>query len=61
MDEGTIALLITSLGVFAVFAGLFVWGLVTGQFRDVEEPKYRMLGTQVPAAPNTREDGNNDA
>ena len=61
MDEGTIALLITSLGVFAVFAGLFVWGLVTGQFRDVEEPKYRMLDTKVPATPNTREDGNDHA
>lgn len=61
MEEGTIALLITSLGVFAVFAGLFVWGLVTGQFRDVEEPKYRMLGTKVPALPNTREDGNDHA
>ena len=61
MEEGTIALLITSLGVFAVFAGLFVWGLVTGQFRDVEEPKYRMLGTKVPGLPNTREDGNDHA
>jgi nitrogen fixation-related uncharacterized protein len=61
MDEGTIALLITSLGVFAVFTGLFVWGLVAGQFRDVEEPKYRMLGTRVPAAQKTREDGNDDA
>jgi nitrogen fixation-related uncharacterized protein len=43
MDEATIALTITSLGVFAVFAGLFIWGWITGQFRDVEEPKYRML------------------
>lgn len=43
MDEPTIALTITSLAVFAVFAGLFIWGWVTGQFRDVEEPKYRML------------------
>jgi nitrogen fixation-related uncharacterized protein len=61
MGEGTIALLITSLGVFAVFAGLFIWGLVTGQFRDVEEPKYRMLGTRVPAGPDAREDGDDHA
>jgi nitrogen fixation-related uncharacterized protein len=43
MDEGTIAFLITSLGIFAVFIGLFIWGWVKGQFRNVEEPKYRML------------------
>lgn len=43
MDEGTLALTITSLGIFAVFAGLFVWGLARGQFRDVEEPKYRIF------------------
>jgi nitrogen fixation-related uncharacterized protein len=61
MEEGTIALLITSLGVFTVFAGLFIWGLATGQFRDAEEPKYRMLGVKAPATPNTREDGNTDA
>ncbi len=43
MDEGTIALIITSAGIFAVFVGLFIWGLVSGQFRDVEEPKYRIF------------------
>lgn len=43
MNEPTIALTITSLIVFAVFAGLFVWGLVSGQFQDIEEAKYRML------------------
>jgi nitrogen fixation-related uncharacterized protein len=43
MNEGMIALMITSLGIFAVFIGLFIWGLVSGQFRNVEEPKYRML------------------
>ena len=43
MDEAALALTITTLGVFAVFAGLFIWGLVTGQFRNVEEPKYRIF------------------
>jgi len=43
MDEATIALTLTSLGIFAVFTGLFIWGLKSGQFRDIEEPKYRML------------------
>ena len=43
MDEGTLALTITSIGVFLVFLGLFIWGLVKGQFRDVEEAKYRIF------------------
>jgi cbb3-type cytochrome oxidase maturation protein len=43
MDEATIALTLTSLGIFAVFTGIFIWGLKSGQFRDIEEPKYRML------------------
>lgn len=43
MDEGTIGLIITSVGIFAVFVGLFIWGLLSGQFRNVEEPKYRIF------------------
>jgi len=27
---------------------LFIWGLKTGQFKDVEEPKYRMLEDKEP-------------
>ena len=43
MNEATIALTLTSLGIFAVFLGIFIWALKSGQFRDIEEPKYRML------------------
>jgi cbb3-type cytochrome oxidase maturation protein len=43
MDEATIALTLTSLAIFAIFTGMFIWGLKSGQFRDIEEPKYRML------------------
>lgn len=43
MDEGTIALIITSAGIFLVFVGLFIWGLTHQQFTDVEEPKYRLF------------------
>jgi len=52
MDEASIALVVTSLSVFAVFVGLFIWGLATRQFRDIESPKYRMLGIQAPEAAN---------
>ncbi len=43
MSEAAIGLIITSAGIFAVFAGLFIWGLVSGQFRNVEESKYRIF------------------
>jgi nitrogen fixation-related uncharacterized protein len=43
MSDGAIALLAASIGIFAIFVGLFVWGLRTGQFKNIEEPKYKML------------------
>jgi cbb3-type cytochrome oxidase maturation protein len=50
--EGTDALasfLIPVLNYLMVAAGfgcLFLWAYLTGQFRDVEKPKYRMLEMQ---------------
>ena len=44
MDEGTIALTLMSLSILLIFLGLLIWGIKTGQFRDIEEPKYTMLG-----------------
>ena len=43
MDEATLALTITSVGIFAVFIGLFIWGLLRKQFHNVEEPKYNIF------------------
>lgn len=43
MDPTTLAIVITSFGIFAVFAGMFIWGVKTGQFKDVEEAKYRIF------------------
>jgi nitrogen fixation-related uncharacterized protein len=43
--EAIIALAAASLGVFAVFGGIFVWGLLRGQFKNIEEAKYTMLET----------------
>ena len=37
---------LTYLMVAAGFLCLFFWAYFTGQFRDVEEPKYRMLELQ---------------
>jgi cbb3-type cytochrome oxidase maturation protein len=43
MNEATIALTVMTFLLFLIFLGLFIWGIKTGQFRNVEEPKYRMF------------------
>lgn len=43
MNEGTIALTAMTLLLLLIFAGLLVWGLRTGQFRNVEEAKYQVF------------------
>jgi cbb3-type cytochrome oxidase maturation protein len=43
MDEGTIALTVSTLAVLLVFIGLLLWGIKSSQFKNVEEPKYRIL------------------
>ncbi len=43
MDQATIALTVLSGSILVVFLSLFIWGLRTGQFKNIEEPKYRML------------------
>jgi nitrogen fixation-related uncharacterized protein len=48
MNEATIAQTILS-GLFgAIFLGFFIWGFVTGQFRNVEEASRRMLKNNLP-------------
>jgi nitrogen fixation-related uncharacterized protein len=43
MDEATIAQTILTLAILAIFAGFLIWGIRSGQFKNVEEAKYRML------------------
>ena len=43
MPEGTIALTIMTLLLLLIFGGMFVWGVRTGQFHNVEEAKFRMF------------------
>lgn len=43
MSEAVFALTVMSLFIFFTFLGFFVWGLKTGQFRDIEEAKYRIF------------------
>ncbi len=44
MDEGTIALTVMTGLLLISFIGFLVWGIRSGQFKNVEEAKYRMLG-----------------
>ena len=39
----TYLLIFLSLAVAILFVLGFVWAVKTGQFKDVEEPKYQML------------------
>jgi cbb3-type cytochrome oxidase maturation protein len=43
MNEATLAQTILTVLILAIFLGLLIWGIKTRQFRDVEEPKYRMM------------------
>jgi nitrogen fixation-related uncharacterized protein len=46
MDEATIALTAMTLGVFLVFLGFLIWGIKTGQFRNIEDAKYQVFRKQ---------------
>ena len=48
MDEGTIALTVMTGSLLLIFLGLFIWGIKTGQFKNVEEAKYKMLEDKEP-------------
>ena len=43
MNEATIALTVMTLLIFAVFLGFLIWGIKSGQFKNVEEAKYQLF------------------
>ncbi len=43
MNEATIAQTVMTLLILLVFLGFLIWGIKSGQFRNVEDAKYRML------------------
>jgi cbb3-type cytochrome oxidase maturation protein len=45
MSEAAIAQTILTLSILLIFIGFLVWGIRSGQFKNVEEAKYRMLPT----------------
>lgn len=57
MSEATVALAVMTGLILLVFAGFLVWGIRSGQFRDVEAAKYRMLDGDDEVGPD--EEGEN--
>lgn len=51
MDEGTIALTVMTGLLLISFIGFLVWGIRSGQFKNVEEAKYRLLGDKNDETP----------
>jgi nitrogen fixation-related uncharacterized protein len=43
MDEGTIALTVMTGLILIVFVGFLVWGISSGQFKNVEDAKYQIF------------------
>jgi hypothetical protein len=43
MDEGTIALTVMTGLILIVFVSLLVWGICSGQFKNVEDSKYQIF------------------
>ncbi|MDK2940377.1 MAG: hypothetical protein PWQ51_2542 [Methanolobus sp.] len=55
MDEYNLAMLVVAFSLFLIFLGFLIWGIKTGQFRDIEEAKYRMLEIDRPGRTVTDE------
>lgn len=43
MEEYLVAVFIMTFILFLIFLGFLIWGIRSGQFTDIEAPKYRML------------------
>ena len=49
MEEYQVAIFITTFGIFLIFLGFLIWGIKSGQFTDIEVPKYKLLkGYEMP-------------
>lgn len=41
--SATLAQALLTLSLLVIFVGFLIWGIKTGQFRNIEEPKYRIF------------------
>ena len=53
MSEATVALTVMTAAILLILLGFLVWAIRSGQFRDIEEAKHRMLGQ--PLQPDEQE------
>lgn len=57
MDQATIAQTMLSVWLFIVFLGFLIWGIRSGQFKNVEEAKYQMFKHQKTTERANGQDG----
>ncbi|XUX01245.1 MAG: cbb3-type cytochrome c oxidase subunit 3 [Dehalogenimonas sp.] len=57
MDEATLAQTILTAWLFIVFLGFLIWGIRSGQFKNVEEAKYQMFKHQKIIERDPSKDG----
>ncbi len=55
--DAYVGLMVLTFFLLVIFGGFFVWALKTGQFRNPEEPKYRILEQEK----SSRKGGKNDS
>lgn len=55
MNEATIAQTIVTASLLLIFAGFFIWGWKSGQFKNIEEAKYIIFRRRGEADETSRE------
>jgi nitrogen fixation-related uncharacterized protein len=60
MDEATLAQTIMTALIFFIFFGYLVWGIRTGQFKNIEEAKFNMFHSPKNSGDKTPETGKED-
>ena len=59
MNDYGLALFLSALFMLLIFLGFLIWGIRSGQFRDVESSKYRML-EEPDISGNEKDNGVNE-
>ena len=60
MSEATIALTAMTGGLFLSFLGFFIWGIRSGQFKNIEEAKYQLFRSKNTTDVNERKHESED-
>lgn len=43
MEIGAIFIILSSLTILSIFTGFIIWGIKSGQFKNMEEAKYKIF------------------